>query len=104
MRSQDSVDNGYSANDRMNSTARPSMSHFNYRKYRPWLRSVSRCLCRLWFCVTGNMRYKRLIRKRATKIGVNSRSELDAFARIVFPFSFILFNILYWVYFLHLQR
>ena len=69
----------------------------------PWLLRVRHCLCRFWFCLSGNDKYKRAIRKRASRFGVNSRSKLDAFARIAFPLSFALFNILYWFYFLHVQ-
>ena len=61
-------------------------------------------LCRFWFCLSGNDRYKRALRRRASRFGINSRSRLDVFARIAFPLSFALFNILYWFYFLHFQR
>ncbi|CAF0948726.1 unnamed protein product [Rotaria sp. Silwood1] len=70
----------------------------------PWLSNICRYVRRLWFCISGNTKYKRSIRKRTSRIGINSRSELDVFARIVFPVSFILFNILYWFYFLHFQN
>lgn len=69
-----------------------------------WLRNISRHLYRLWFCISGNTKYKSVIRKRASRLGINSRSELDVFARIVFPVSFVLFNILYWFYFLRFHR
>ncbi len=69
-----------------------------------WLKNIRHYLCRFWFCLSGNDNYKRAIRKRTSRFGINSRSELDVFARIVFPVSFALFNILYWYYFLHLQR
>ena len=71
---------------------------------KPWLRSIRHYLCRFWFCLSGNDNYKRAIRKRASRFGINSRSELDVFARIAFPVSFALFNILYWYYFLHFQN
>jgi hypothetical protein len=69
-----------------------------------WLRTIRHYCFRFWFCLSGNDNYKRTIRKRASRFGINSRSELDVFARIAFPVSFALFNILYWYYFLHLQR
>ncbi|CAF3258203.1 unnamed protein product, partial [Rotaria socialis] len=69
-----------------------------------FLRNVWRYFHRFWFCISGNTKYKRSIRKRTSRFGVNSRSELDSFARIVFPTGFILFNILYWFYFLHFQK
>jgi hypothetical protein len=71
---------------------------------KPWLRSIRHYFFRFWFCLSGNDAYKRAIRKRASGFGINSRSELDVIARIIFPVSFALFNILYWYYFLHLQR
>jgi hypothetical protein len=71
---------------------------------KPWLMDLYRYSRRLWFCITGNTKYKLFIRKRASRFGINSRSELDVFARIVFPISFGLFNILYWFYFLHFQH
>ncbi len=71
---------------------------------KTWLSTLHRHLCRFWFCISGNIKYKRVLRRRASRFGINSRSELDVFARIVFPISFVLFNILYWFYFLHFQR
>jgi hypothetical protein len=71
---------------------------------KSYLRTIRHYICRFWFCLSGNDNYKRAIRKRASRFGINSRSELDVFARIFFPVSFGLFNILYWFYFLHLQR
>ncbi len=70
---------------------------------KPWLRNLYRFLCRFWFCLSRNTKYKRVIRKRASRFGINSRSELDVFARVAFPVSFALLNILYWYYFLHFQ-
>lgn len=68
------------------------------------LRRFGHYLCRFWFCLSGNDQYKRALRRRASRFGINSRSRLDTFARVAFPVSFALFNILYWFYFLHLQR
>ncbi|CAF0774946.1 unnamed protein product [Adineta ricciae] len=70
---------------------------------QPWLTRVQLNICRFWFCLSGNGDYKRTIRKHASRYGINSPSELDVFARVVFPLSFALFNILYWFYFLHLH-
>ena len=61
-------------------------------------------LGQLWFCLSDNDRHKRALRKRASRFGINSRSALDSFAQVAFPLSFALLNILYWYYFLHLQR
>ncbi|CAF1520608.1 unnamed protein product [Adineta ricciae] len=70
---------------------------------QPWLTRIQLNICRFWFCLSGNGDYKRTIRKHASRYGINSPSELDVFARVVFPLSFALFNILYWFYFLHLH-
>lgn len=95
------------------SKIRPSIFFSRFSTYHPknssnqeqsWLRSLRHYFCRFWFCLSGNDSYKRAIRKRASRFGINSRSELDVIARILFPVSFALFNILYWFYFLHLQR
>jgi len=115
MRYQDSFDNDLLNEDgpvRIDSHARPSTFYFGFENLnnknfrnnkKPWLRNIFRHLCRFWFCISGNTKYKRLIRQRASRFGINSRSELDVFARIVFPVSFVLLNILYWFYFLHFQ-
>lgn len=63
-----------------------------------WRRSLE-----FWFCLSGDMEYKRAMRQRATRFGVNSRSELDVVSCLVFPLSFVLLNVFYWIYFLHLQ-
>jgi hypothetical protein len=95
------------------SNPRPSIFYSNFANInetkmqinrKPWLRKSHRYLWRFWFCISGNVNYKRYLRKRASRFGINSRSELDVFARIAFPVSFILFNILYWFYFLYFQR
>ena len=116
MRLQDSFDSGLINEDgaaRFDSPFRPSI-HYSWSSKRnekmiqldrkPLFRNTYRYLCRFWFCLSGNTKYKRSIRKRTSRFGVNSRSELDVFARIVFPVSFVLFNILYWFYFIHFQR
>jgi hypothetical protein len=99
----------------VNRDSRPRLSLFSSRfsfvdeknseipQGKPWLRSIRHYLFRFWFCLSGNDNYKRAIRKRASRYGINSRSELDVFARVAFPVSFALFNILYWYYFLHFQ-
>lgn len=95
------------------SMARPSIfySPFTRRdekaivvEERSFLRNFGHILCRFWFCLSGDGRYRRALRRRASRFGINSRSRLDVVARIVFPLSFVLFNILYWFYFLHLQQ
>ena len=109
MRYQESIDNDLINEDRVTNTPRPSvfyagLENLNTRAIRPCFRNVSRYFRRLWFCISGNTKYKRIIRRRATRFGMNSRSKLDIFARIVFPVSYVLLNILYWFYFLHFQR
>ncbi|CAF4299740.1 unnamed protein product [Rotaria socialis] len=66
--------------------------------------SIRYYLAQFWFCVSGNDSHKRELRKRASRFGINSRSRLDGFARVAFPLSFALFNILYWCYFLQIQN
>jgi hypothetical protein len=98
----------------MSATFRPSIFYSGFTNHneknvqintkKPWLTNIHRYLCRFWFCISGNTKYKRFIRKRTSRFGVNSRSELDVCARIMFPFSFVLFNVLYWFYFLHFQN
>lgn len=109
MRYQESLDNEFVNEERTAHMSRPSIfysgfEHSHMTKFQPCLRNVSRYFWRFWFCITGSTKYKRIIRKRTTRFGVNSRSKLDILARIVFPVSFVLFNILYWLYFLHFQR
>lgn len=83
----------------------PNLSQMNSpTQGKPWLTNIRHYICRFWFCLSGNDNYKRAIRKRASRFGINSRSELDVFARVAFPVSFALLNILYWYYFLHFQR
>ncbi|CAF3984865.1 unnamed protein product, partial [Adineta steineri] len=88
---------------------RPSIFHtdftnINSKNRKPQTGNSTRYLWRLWFCITGDTKYRSSLRKRTSRFGINSRSELDTIARIGFPASFILFNILYWFYFLHFQR
>ncbi|CAF3334606.1 unnamed protein product [Rotaria sp. Silwood1] len=85
----------------------PRIQNINKKKSQPerklCLGSIRYYLRQFWFCLSGNDSYKRALRKRASRFGINSRSKLDGFARIAFPLCFALFNILYWYYFLHLQ-
>jgi hypothetical protein len=109
MRYQESIENDMINEDGITNIPRPSifyaeLENLNIKSFQPCFRNVFRHFCRLWFCISGNTKYKRMIRKRASRFGINSRSKLDIFARIVFPVSFILLNILYWFYFLHFQR
>lgn len=52
-------------------------------------------------CLLGSEDYKRLLRSRATggSSHVNSVSTIDKFSRVMFPFSFILLNLLYWIFY-----
>ncbi len=122
IRYQDSFDNEMINEDTtsINSNIRPSIFYPSFTKFnektiqmnratvknnkKPWLTNLHRYVCRFWFCLSGDTKYKRFIRKRTSRFGINSRSELDVCARILFPLSFVLFNILYWFYFLHLQQ
>ena len=49
-------------------------------------------------CLLGSEDYKRLLRSRATggNLHINSVSTIDKFSRVMFPFSFLFINLLYW--------
>jgi hypothetical protein len=49
-----------------------------------------------WKCVINDPVYKKEMTKRAHFKGINSVSRCDRVSRILFPFSFLLLNILYW--------
>ena len=57
------------------------------------------CFWKLFNCLRGssNYRNKKLL---ASHEGVNSASAVDRLARIFFPLSFFIFNVLYWMAYL----
>ena len=58
--------------------------------------SVRMYLKDVWKCVVNDFRFKQEMTKRAHYKGINSVSKCDRFARIFFPATFLLFNIIYW--------
>lgn len=53
-------------------------------------------LSQIWQCIKSDPKYKRELKKRAHFKGINSVSKCDRIARIIFPTSFFLLNIIYW--------
>ncbi|VEL29420.1 unnamed protein product [Protopolystoma xenopodis] len=59
-------------------------------------------LRRLWDCLAclqGSAKYREAMVKNAATPGVNSVSQIDKMARIVFPTAFALINVFYWISF-----
>ncbi|XP_028968513.1 gamma-aminobutyric acid receptor alpha-like [Galendromus occidentalis] len=64
---------------------------------RPARRRVPRCL-QFMYCLMGNKRYRDEMRRSAPPgRTVNSVSIIDRCSRILFPLSFIVLNLIYWV-------
>ncbi|CAD5125068.1 DgyrCDS13308 [Dimorphilus gyrociliatus] len=57
------------------------------------------CWVMFLHCLMGNSNYRHL--KAMSKCGTSSVSRIDSMARILFPFSFVCLNILYWAGFLY---
>jgi gamma-aminobutyric acid receptor subunit alpha len=53
-------------------------------------------LINFWKCVINDPKYKTEMTKRAHFKGINSVSKCDKVSRILFPFCFLLLNIIYW--------
>lgn len=54
-------------------------------------------LIRFIKCVQGNAKYRRIMKKSSNATGVNSVSMIDKVSRILFPVTFILLNLIYWI-------
>lgn len=64
--------------------------------------SVPRCCRQFWHCIIGSEVYRQKMRKRARgRGGANSVSLIDKTSRIMFPLSFILLNLFYWLSYGH---
>ncbi|XP_022653054.1 gamma-aminobutyric acid receptor alpha-like isoform X1 [Varroa destructor] len=64
---------------------------------RPARRRVNRWL-QFLYCIAGNKRYRDEMRRSAPRgQTANSVSKIDRCSRILFPVSFIVLNVLYWV-------
>ena len=46
-------------------------------------------------CIRGSASYRDM-QARSTPIGINSVSMIDRASRVLFPLSFLIFNIFYW--------
>ncbi|CAF1355234.1 unnamed protein product [Adineta ricciae] len=88
IRLQDSFDNEILTNDSMlnarSSIIYSDVANIHGKSKTLFLSSSHRYFYRFWFCLSGNTDYKRSIRKRTSRFGVNSRSDLDVYARIGF--------------------
>jgi len=52
---------------------------------------------RFFKCLQGNAKYRRMMRGTASATGVNSVSMIDKVSRILFPITFLLLNLVYWI-------
>lgn len=52
-----------------------------------------------WKCLTSDSTFKDELKKRAHFKGINSVSKCDKMARVFFPASFIILNLIYWYVF-----
>ena len=80
-----------------------SQNHVTYHHIRPsrTIRSRIRHLLMLFMrCFTGNMKYRSKHRETGVKEIGNSVSDIDIWSRYVFPPTFLLFNIVYWTWYL----
>ncbi len=55
------------------------------------------CLMRFIKCLQGSAQYRRAMEIRAHRHGVNSVSKIDKVSRTLFPLSFIILNVIYWI-------
>ena len=56
------------------------------------------CLKKFALCLIGSSTYRRLLMKLGEgHHGINSVSMIDRASRVLFPFSFITLNVMYWV-------
>lgn len=51
-------------------------------------------------CLTGNLKYRSQLRERGNSEAGNAVSNIDVWCRYLFPLTFILFNIFYWLSYL----
>ncbi|GAB0097059.1 Gamma-aminobutyric acid receptor alpha-like [Sergentomyia squamirostris] len=55
----------------------------------------------LWLCILGDDKFRRMRQREATRTDttrhVNSVSLIDRMARVLFPLSFLIFNLMYWL-------
>lgn len=58
------------------------------------------CCYMFWKCLIGSAAYRERRKRDRCYSSVNSVSQIDRVSRVVFPVSFLLFNVLYWVLYL----
>lgn len=61
------------------------------------------CIASLWRCLTGNTDYRLQRQKSADLEAGNSVSDIDMVSRFLFPLTFSLFNLLYWLVYVYLE-
>ena len=62
-------------------------------------RTTENCFVQLWNCIKGSSKYRD--HKLLTSVGgINSVSNIDQLARIMFPVAFSSFHIFYWMCYL----
>ncbi|XP_064637702.1 gamma-aminobutyric acid receptor alpha-like isoform X2 [Lineus longissimus] len=59
------------------------------------------CCMKFFNCLRGSAKYRDM-KSRTSKRGVNSVSKIDRIARVLFPGSFLFFNICYWTVYLRI--
>lgn len=57
------------------------------------------CFRKLLFCLIGSTSYQNTVRQAAGS-GMNSVSMIDQVSRILFPFTYVTLNVLYWLSYL----
>ena len=63
-------------------------------------RRTTSCLMKFLLCLQGNEKYRRLMRGDRGELNkINSVSTIDRVSRILFPASFTVLNIVYWLVF-----
>ena len=59
------------------------------------------CCLKFWHCIMGTSSYRVKQQKKNLHKSFNSVSKIDKASRVVFPLSFLIFNIFYWAIYLH---
>ncbi len=60
------------------------------------------CCWKFFHCIQGSAEYRDMKQRTNVHIrdGINSVSRIDIASRIIFPFVFITFNVIYWITYL----
>ncbi|KAI0234379.1 Gamma-aminobutyric acid receptor alpha-like [Lamellibrachia satsuma] len=99
-------DDCWSDNDKKFGSTRNSLARMDKSNGQPVVtlrldgvarqKSSDGCCNKLWNCLKGSHSYRRELRRRGDPDRTNSVSQLDTVSRIVFPFVFGIFQIIYW--------